>query len=78
VEEWNVSNFPNSLSSQRDNDCVDGVKEYLALHHPEYKWVDPRVKLPLSRFKRSYVIVVLCKRVEMIADTVNEHIVSIE
>jgi len=77
-EEWNVSNSLSSFSSYRNSDRVVSVKEFSALHHLGYKWVDPIVKLPLSRFRKSSTIVALCKKVEMIASTINEHIVSIK
>jgi len=77
-EERDIPDSSNSLSSPVDSDCAVGAEEYAALHRPGYDWVDPRVKLPLSRFTRSAELAALRKRADIIADTVDERIVSVE
>jgi len=77
-EEWNVSHCTSSANSKRDSNHVVGAEDFSVLRHPGYEWVDPRVKLPLSRFGKSSAVASLCNKVEMIASTVDENIVSIE
>jgi len=66
------------VSSSRDSDHVVSAEELSALRHPGYEWVDPRVKLSLSRFEKSSTIAALCKKVYMKASIVDEHIVSMK
>jgi len=77
-EEWTVSNSPCSDSSQRDDDDSIGTEEFLALRHLGYEWVNSRVKLPLSRFSKSVAVVAFRKKYDIVADTVDERIISIE
>jgi len=73
-----MSNSPCSDSSQRDDDDYVGADEFSALRYPGYEWVDPQVKLPLSRFSKSATIASFCKKYDSVADTIDECIVSIE
>jgi len=77
-DEWDVPDSSNSLTSPVDSDCAEGVEEYSTLHYLGYEWVDPRVKLPLSRFTRPAALAALRKWADIIADTVDDRIVSIE
>ena len=36
----------------RDVTDFVGAEKFSALRHPGYEWVDPQVKLPLSRFSK--------------------------
>ncbi|QCE02925.1 hypothetical protein DEO72_LG8g941 [Vigna unguiculata] len=56
-EEGTMSDSLCSHSVQRDDEDSVGAEEFSALRHPGYEWVDPRVKLPLSRFSKSATIV---------------------
>jgi len=73
-----VSDSPCIDSVQRDDEDSVGAEEFSALRHPGYEWVDTRVKLPLSRFSKSATIVVFHKKYGILADTVDDHIVSVE
>jgi len=67
-----------SDSVQRDDEDSVGVEEFSALRHLGYKWVDPRVKLPLPRFSKSATIVDFRKKYDILADTVDDCIISVE
>jgi len=77
-DEWDVPDSSNSLTSPTDSDCAEGAEEYSTLHYPGYEWVDPRVKLSLSRFTRSTALAALRKRADIIENIVDDRIVSIE
>jgi len=77
-EERDIPDSSNSLTSLEDSDCTVGAEQYAALHRPGYDWADPRVKLPLSRFTQSAELAAWRKRADIIADTVDERIVSVE
>jgi len=67
-----------SHSVQRDDEDSVGAEEFSALRHPGYEWVDPRVKLPLSRFSKSATIVDFRKKYDILADTVDDRSISVE
>jgi len=73
-----VFDSPCSDNAQRDDEDSVGAEEFSALRHPGYEWVDPRVKLPLSRFSKFVAIVDFRKKYDILADTVDDRIVSIE
>jgi len=77
-KERDIPDSSNSLTSLVDSDCTVGAEEYATLHHPGYDWVDPRVKLPLSRFTWFAELAAWRKRAHIIANTVDERIVSVE
>ncbi|QCE00008.1 hypothetical protein DEO72_LG7g1294 [Vigna unguiculata] len=53
-EEGTVFDSSCSDSVQRDDEDSVGVEEFSALRHLGYKWVDPRVKLPLPRASQEW------------------------
>jgi len=77
-EERTVSDSPCSDSVQSDDEDSVGAEEFSALCHLGYEWVDPRVKLPLSRFSKSATIVDFRKKYDSLADIVDDRIVSVE
>ncbi|QCE02614.1 hypothetical protein DEO72_LG8g629 [Vigna unguiculata] len=73
-EEGTAFDSPCSDSVQRDDEDSVGAEEFSALRHPGYEWVDPQVKLPLSRFSKSTTIVDFHKKYDILADTVDNRI----
>ncbi|QCD96952.1 hypothetical protein DEO72_LG6g1662 [Vigna unguiculata] len=65
--------IPSALLQRDDEDSV-GAEEFSALRQPGYEWVNPRVKLPLSRFSKAADVVAFRKKYDIIADTIDERI----